>query len=1714
MTLNPLRRLWRPLALLPAFASLAHAQVSTTPSGFGTATEPYLITTLSELVWITELITITEHFRLANDIDASESATWPAGFPPIGKKLRGFEGTLDGAGFTIRNLTIRRPDDNGVGLLGELRVNGVIQNLHLTNAWVIGRDSVATLAGFNAGTISNCTVHGRVEGRNGVGGVTGENRDPSRNNLQLQSGQLRQTAANVAVTGRHNIGGLVGWNEGVIERSSAAGIVEGTLDGSATGGLVGANLHGLIVQCSSTAATFGHKRVGGLVGFFSGNTNGLVQESFATGPVAGRDAVGGLIGHASSDALTESSYWNTSDSRQSQSSGGLPLDAAGMQRPASFTNWSLGSVWTPPAQRVFPRLAWLPADIDIAVDVRGPGTAQLLSPQARQTPGSVIDVQASATAPNAEFLGWLGGGVESPAQTTTKVTADIDKRIVAVFRSVHEIRSTADLRRIGREPGFELNDRYRLMADLDFTGEPTFEPIAPADARSFTGVFEGNGHTVRGLQIGSPTQSHAALFGWVSAGAVISDLRLTNARIAGTSTVGGIAARNAGRILRCSVTGQINGLQEVGGIAAINSGIVEDCQNAAVISGRDDVGGVVGTNPNGQLRRVQFNGRVEALPSSHHIGGICGWNDSGTIEDATASGSVAGGHRVGGVIGHLDSTTLVRANGTNLTVSGRSATGGIAGSARNSTFASTAVHAAVTGGASVGGVVGDAVGSSASSLRLSANVTGTNHVGGLVGYSLTSVWDDLDVQGTVSGRSRVGGWAGTLDGGGVLGSRVSAQVTGRTQVGGGVGFSAGVIADAQSRANVQGGSEVGGLAGLNGAGSIQRARVDGMIQGNDSVGGIAGVNIGSITASTSTATVEAGELLAGGLVGINRNGFVATSTSSGPVSSPMAAGGLVGENFAGRLLETAASGDISGDYRTGGLVGVNYGGQIAESTASGLVLGGNQAGGLVGENTAGGLVELSVSSSTVHAISEAGGLVGRNGDPRSGTRIRQSLATGSVVANGADVGGLVGLNETFPAFPFTGPGTLVEDSYFLLDSGTPNVPQAGTPLTRAQLRQQASFPGWDFIGDWAMEQGRSIPRPAWQSADITLRVVVEGPGSVTLTPAKPSYAAGDVVTLTAIPDEGPNQLRGWSGVDTTDPRGHSVTMTLDATRTVRVEFNRSHAVRSAEDLARIGRDPAFGLNDHYHLTGDIDASVTRTWNDPETSTDVLEGFPPIGSEATPFTGVLDGQGHSIRDLTIARSTADSVGLFAVTGLGARIRDVRFVNAAVEGSTSVGLLVGNNWGASFERLLIAGSVRGQQRVGLVAGIHQALMKDTVALGNVDGFYRNILPQDFGGIAGQTFRAIVRDTHFDGAIQATNSLGNVGGLTAVADHSEFTSVTSNGSIAGVNPVGGLIGFAENTLLHHGWSTARVSSRFSGRATGGLIGTSFRTLLQQSAFAGTIASGGSQGGLIGYATSTQLADSFFYGRIEGGSRGGGLIGEGSDLSILRCYVNGPIQTTFSASPFVVTGGPPTTLTSVYWNTNTVSPLAVLDANGRSTEALMDPVTYVGWDFTSVWAIDPQSNDGFPYLRGLPYPGLGLPPATVRAGGAPLLEWIAANRGSWTIPDLMAIPSVDVMTAFLLQREPALGLHQKLSLELQPPVFLDGQVRLDAGLTLDAQPVEGPLRGHWVVETAPDPSGPWQRYDITETALPPTAGITPLLLPLGNDNLFRARLEPGLRR
>ncbi len=111
---------------------------------------------------------------------------------------------------------------------------------------------------------------------------------------------------------------------------------------------------------------------------------------------------------------------------------------------------------------------------------------------------------------------------------------------------------------------------FKLGADITFTYDAdegddydeNYEAIGGyynSTYRYFKGDFDGDGHTVSGIRIrkdGSGTADiYQGLFGCISSGAGIYDVHLTDARIKGCQSVGGIVGYNvAGYIWRCSVT--------------------------------------------------------------------------------------------------------------------------------------------------------------------------------------------------------------------------------------------------------------------------------------------------------------------------------------------------------------------------------------------------------------------------------------------------------------------------------------------------------------------------------------------------------------------------------------------------------------------------------------------------------------------------------------------------------------------------------------------------------------------------------------------------------------------------------------------------------------------------------------------------------------------------------------------------------------------------------------------------------------------------------------------------------------------------------------------------------------------------------------------------------------------------------------------------------
>lgn len=196
-------------------------------------------------------------YKLGADIDLT-GVDWK----PIGSYEKSFQGTFDGGGYTIRNLTVDDSDDFA-GLFACIGLKGEVKNLIVDGATVKGNDNVGVITGMNRGLVQNCyvTSNANVEGRKNVAGVVGDN----------VTGKMTYCMSDATVTGDTNVGGLAGdtGNSG-----SSKGIINSCAGGKVTGeenvgGITGSAVYGSIVSSYTAAdieARGTGKSVGGAVG--------------------------------------------------------------------------------------------------------------------------------------------------------------------------------------------------------------------------------------------------------------------------------------------------------------------------------------------------------------------------------------------------------------------------------------------------------------------------------------------------------------------------------------------------------------------------------------------------------------------------------------------------------------------------------------------------------------------------------------------------------------------------------------------------------------------------------------------------------------------------------------------------------------------------------------------------------------------------------------------------------------------------------------------------------------------------------------------------------------------------------------------------------------------------------------------------------------------------------------------------------------------------------------------------------------------------------------------------------------------------------------------------------------------------------------------------------------------------------------------------------
>ena len=598
-----------------------------------------------------------------------------------------------------------------------------------------------------------------------------------------------------------------------------------------------------------------------------------------------------------------------------------------------------------------------------------------------------------------------------------------------------------------------LSYNYTLKNDIDASGlvyaagKSTYNTIGSGDI-AFTGTFDGNSHTIVGLQ------ANGGLFGTLSNGAVVKDINIVSSVFTGkaaSDSVGAVAAENNGGSIS-GISGYGNTVKGsggyIGGLVGKNYGAISNSDDqSTVIAGANTVaGGIAGINGGivdwdngefkiGTIENVQSNSAVTTavLPAGQYafnLGGIVGINAKHDlsllgpqfdtdIDNASAHGVTgkSGNTKTSGGIVGTNEGGISNAYNESI-IHGLENIGGIAGSnamanpndllGQQATLENIANAVEIIGDAgsqNVGGLVGKQDHATTNQGRNTGAITGCTNVGGMVGYNTAdSYLNNLEnsPQATITGITNVGGIAGVNEG----------EISADDQL------------NLVNSGKIYGWENVGGIAGKN-SGSIDNVNSNinlyvideatrNALKGNAVItpnaqffGGVTGENVGIITNATNRARVDAAQAsYVGGIVGKNtsEDGKVGQLLGMGNSNE----GFVIGNNYVGGVIgknEVAITGTAKDS------VGIVNSGTV-------IALAGG-AGGIIGENSANITHVIMTNEGEVHGNAPAagstekngtGGIIGVNADGAIITKSSLMNRVNGNVSGVANVGGIIGIN--------------------------------------------------------------------------------------------------------------------------------------------------------------------------------------------------------------------------------------------------------------------------------------------------------------------------------------------------------------------------------------------------------------------------------------------------------------------------------------------------------------------------------------------------------------------------------------------------------------------------------------------------------------------------------------------------------------------------------
>ena len=558
-------------------------------------------------------------YVLTQDITLSD-AEWT----PIGTKDNPFKGTLDGQGHTIKGLTVgngANNDSNKNKAFFGFTNGATVTNIGFTSAVVKGHEQAAiVVAQAISSTLSNIYVSGVVTGHDHVGTIAGDARGTTDHPTTITN--CVSTAA--ALSTEHQGGGIAGWtNNSIFSYNIAYGAV--TAPNNGAGGITGmVDDNGKTEYTSNLSAApyikGGNDHTHGINGWCNGNCSNTGSDNLSWANTV--YYVGGNKKEATD--ITE----------PSNGSGihGTVTATDVLKQAATYTGKGFSTDTWQLTDGQWPRLKQFATMYDAFTSISAlPGTiASGKNVTVTATTALNRDIKITSSQPSIISVDGHTLKAENSGTcdiTITSTTDDLAQGASKTFTITVEdakfitISSAEDLEKLRND----MTANYVLTTDIDMTGR-NFVPFGIVNnttAGKFTGTFDGQGHTIKGLKYDVSDKGEVGLFSQTD-NATIKNLIIEGAYFKGNANVGGIV----GQMYRTTITdcavlnSYIEGRDHVGAIAGEIAetqvdgnwvgGTITNCFSDARIKTREyQAGGMLGTIHCGTVEKNLFTGTVE-----------------------------------------------------------------------------------------------------------------------------------------------------------------------------------------------------------------------------------------------------------------------------------------------------------------------------------------------------------------------------------------------------------------------------------------------------------------------------------------------------------------------------------------------------------------------------------------------------------------------------------------------------------------------------------------------------------------------------------------------------------------------------------------------------------------------------------------------------------------------------------------------------------------------------------------------------------------------------------------------------------------------------------------------------------------------------------------------------------------------------------------------